>query len=357
MTDNRPPLPPPFLSGTLACVCRREGTLRSGMDLRAIGMGLAFALMWSSAFTSARMIVAEAPPIYALALRFLISGAIGIGIALMLGQTARLTRSQWRATIIFGICQNALYLGLNFVAMQWVQASLAAIVASTMPLIVAFAGWLIFGEKVRPLGVLGLVLGVVGVAIIMGARMQAGVSLPGLALCGLGVLALSAATLSVRSASSGGNLLMVVGLQMLVGSACLGVVAVTTETWAVHWSPRLLMAFAYTTLVPGLAATWVWFELVKRIGAVRAATFHFLNPFFGVAIAAMILHEGLGWADGLGVAIVAAGILAVQLSRQPGGTPRQVSAGDKAVNGSDSLGPGAAMSHHGAKGGPVPAGD
>ena len=47
------------------------------MDFRAIGMGLAFAFMWSSAFTSARIIVADAPPLTALALRFLISGLSG----------------------------------------------------------------------------------------------------------------------------------------------------------------------------------------------------------------------------------------------------------------------------------------
>ena len=49
------------------------------MDFRAIVMGLAFALMWSSAFTSARIIVADAPPLTALSLRFLISGLIGAG--------------------------------------------------------------------------------------------------------------------------------------------------------------------------------------------------------------------------------------------------------------------------------------
>ncbi|MGR3290688.1 MAG: EamA/RhaT family transporter, partial [Paracoccaceae bacterium] len=51
------------------------------MDLRAIGMGLAFALMWSSAFTSARIIVVDAPPLGALALRFFVSGIIGVLIA------------------------------------------------------------------------------------------------------------------------------------------------------------------------------------------------------------------------------------------------------------------------------------
>ncbi|MCB1361722.1 MAG: EamA family transporter, partial [Rhodobacteraceae bacterium] len=109
------------------------------MDFRALLMGLAFAFMWSSAFTSARMIVADAPPLYALSARFLISGLIGIAVARMLGESWRLTRSQWRATIIFGLCQNAAYLGLNFVAMQWVEASAAAIIASTLPLLVALA--------------------------------------------------------------------------------------------------------------------------------------------------------------------------------------------------------------------------
>ena len=68
------------------------------MDLRAIGMGLMFALIWSSAFTSARIIVADASPVASLAMRFLVSGLIGVGLAKALGQTWNLTRDQWRAT-------------------------------------------------------------------------------------------------------------------------------------------------------------------------------------------------------------------------------------------------------------------
>lgn len=286
------------------------------MDIRAILMGLAFALMWSSAFTSARMIVAEAPPLAALSLRFFLSGLIGVGLALALGQSWRLSRAQWRATLIFGLCQNALYLGLNFVAMQWVQASVASIIASTMPLMVALLGWIVFGDRVRPIGVLGLAAGLVGVAIIMGARLSGGVDPLGMTLCFVAALALSVATLSVRGAASGGNVMMIVGLQMFVGAVLLAGVSGATETWAVALSPRLVGAFLYTTLIPGVLATWIWFRLVARIGAVRAATFHFLNPFFGVAIAAAVLGERLGWLDLLGVAVIAGGILAVQLSKQ-----------------------------------------
>jgi drug/metabolite transporter (DMT)-like permease len=239
-----------------------------------------------------------------------------VGIALAAGQSWRLNRAQWRATLIFGLCQNALYLGLNFVAMQWVQASVASIIASTMPLMVAGLGWAVFRDRVRPLGLIGLIAGVLGVAIIMGARLQGGVDPVGMALCFAGALALSIATLSVRGASSGGNVMMIVGLQMFVGAAILAVASALWEPWVVHWSPRLIGAFAYTTLIPGVLATWVWFRLVARIGAIKAATFHFLNPFFGVAIAALVLGERLGLMDLIGVAVIAMGILAVQLSKQ-----------------------------------------
>ncbi|MBC7133762.1 MAG: DMT family transporter [Roseovarius sp.] len=286
------------------------------MDLRALGMGLAFALMWSSAFTSARMIVAAAPPLTALGLRFLVSGLLGIAIARMLGQSWRLTRAQWRATIIFGICQNALYLGLNFVAMQTVEASLAAIIASSVPLLVGFFAWAFMGERLGAVGIFGLVAGLAGVMVIMGARFQGGMDLYGVGLCVIAVFALAFATLSVRGAASGGNFLMVVGLQMIVGAAIVGPLGLMIEPLEVAWSWQLVAAFTYTTLVPGLAATLVWFLLVERIGATRAATFHFLNPFFGVAIAAALLGEALRLWDVIGVLVIMTGILAVQLSRQ-----------------------------------------
>ncbi|WP_138935831.1 DMT family transporter [Roseovarius arcticus] len=286
------------------------------MDLRSIVMGVCFAVMWSSAFTSARIIVAAAPPVSALALRFIISGILAVVIARILGQTWRLTRPQWRACIILGICQNALYLGLYFVAMQTIEASLAAIIASTMPLLVALASWMFLGERLKPLALFGLFAGFTGVALVMGTRFSGGVDLYGLTLCIIGAAALAVATLSVKGATSGGNFMMVVGLQMLIGGAILSVVAFATETLIVEWSWTLIAAFVWTLLVPGLGATLLWFKLVQRITATRAATFHFLNPFLGVAIAAAVLGEALHPTDLIGVAIIMAGILAVQLSRR-----------------------------------------
>ncbi|MGB0660639.1 MAG: DMT family transporter [Mangrovicoccus sp.] len=284
-------------------------------DPLSLALGLGFAFMWSSAFTSARIIVETAPPLTTLSLRFLVSGLLALGIGWTMGQRLRLDRAGWRATVIFGLCQNTLYLGLYFLAMQTVPASLAAIMASTMPLLVAIIGFAVFGQRVSPLGWAGLAAGIAGVALIMGTRVQGGADLFGLALCGIGVTALAVATLVVRGASAGGNLLMVVGAQMLVGAVSLGAISALLEPWAIPWESRLTLAFLYTTLIPGLAATLVWFLLVGRIGAVRAATYHFLNPVFGVAIAWALLGEPVGWSDAIGVAIATIGIFLVQTSR------------------------------------------
>ena len=109
---------------------------------------------------------------------------------------------------------------------------------------------------------------------------------------------------------------MIVGLQMLVGSAFLVIPGLILDLPVVNWSMKLVLAFSYTVLMPGLVATFIWFWLVQRIGAVKAATFHFLNPFFGVMIAAVLLGETLRIWDIVGVVIIMFGILAVQMARQ-----------------------------------------
>ena len=286
------------------------------MSLKALLLGLVFALIWSSAFTSARIIVSHAPPLGALSLRFFLSGILALIIALWLKQTFKLTKKQLQATVVFGVCQNTIYLGLNFVAMQWIEASLAAIIASSMPLLVALLGWFFLGQRLSTVGVLGLGLGFVGVILIMGFRLTAGISELGLIYCIVGALALSIATLAVRNTNSGGNLMVIVGYQMLIGGASLSIFSIIFETYKVSFDWEFMVAFIYTTLAPGLIATVVWFWLVNEIGAVKAATFHFLNPFFGVSIAALILGEPLSLSDYFGVVIVTIGILLVQTSKE-----------------------------------------
>ncbi len=306
------------------------------MDFRAILMGFGFAVLWASAFTSTRMIVTAAPPLTALVIRFGLSALVAIPLARAMGQSWRLSRGEWRTVILFGLCQNALYLGFSWVAMQYVEASVSAIIASMMPLVVAFLGWLLYAERLRPIAVAGLVAGVAGVTLIMGVRLQHGLDVPGVILCLIGMVALTFATLAARGAGGSRNMMMLVGLQMAVGAALLLIPAVLME-WGrpVEWSAGLVWAFAYTVIAPGIGATWLWFRLVNRIGAVRAATFHFLSPIFGVGIAAALLGERFGVSDVIGALIVAAGILMVQLAKLPAAAPQPSIPAARAIEGRD----------------------
>ena len=287
------------------------------MDFRSILMGVSFSFIWSSAFTSAKIIVTAASPLMVLSLRFLISGLLGIALARMLGQKIQLNKGEWTVVVIIGISQNALYLAFNFIAMQWIEAGLAAIIASLLPLVVAGVCWFFLGEKTGFIGMLGLTVGFGGVLVIMLDKLSGSSASLGMTLCLIGVAALAAATLYVgRMMSSNKNVLMLVGLQMLVGSITLFPFSLIFETWSIEWSTSFVLAFLYTILFPGLLGTLIWFFLVRRIGPVKAATFHFLNPFFGVLVAAIILSEPLSLRDGIGVTIIMAGILLVQLSRK-----------------------------------------
>ena len=287
------------------------------MDFRSILMGVSFSFIWSSAFTSAKILVTAASPLMVLSLRFFISGLLGIALARMLGQKIQLNKGEWTVVVIIGISQNAIYLAFNFIAMQWIEASLAAIIASLLPLVVAAVCWIFMGEKTGLKGVLGLTVGFGGVLVIMLDKLSSSSASLGMTLCLIGVAALAGATLYVgRMMSLNNNVVMIVGLQMLVGSITLFPFSLIFETWNIEWSTSFVLAFLYTTLVPGLLGTLIWFFLVRRIGPVKAATFHFLNPFFGVLVAAFILSEPLSISDGIGVTIIMAGILLVQLSRK-----------------------------------------
>lgn len=285
------------------------------MSARSILIGLVFVALWSSAFATARVIVAHAPPLTALAFRFAISGLLAVIIARAMGQSFRLSRTQAFSVIVFGLCQNTAYLGLNFIALQWIEASLAVIIAASMPLLVAALGWAFRGQRISGQAALGLAAGFLGVALIMGTRVSGGADPIGITLCVMGALALAVATLTLGSASSGGNLLMVVGLQMLAGSAALAVIAAVIEPWHFDPTPAFWAAFLWQILAPGLAATLLWFKLVGEIGTVRAAAFHFLNPAFGVLVAVALLGETVHPTDILGIAITMAGILMVQRAR------------------------------------------
>ena len=197
--------------------------------------------------------------------------------------------------------------------MQWIDASLAAIIASLLPLVVTIFSWFFLKDRLSKLGLTGLLIGLSGVTLIMSVGLSSKLNIIGIIFCLIGVVALAIATIVVRN-SSKENLLMMIGLQMIVGSFTLFPISVAFEVWEVNWTVSLIAAFAYTTIFPGLIATIIWFKLLHSLGPIKAAAFHFLNPLFGVLIANKVLYESLVLQQIVGVLLVMLAIFVLQIS-------------------------------------------
>ena len=227
--------------------------------LVTVVLGVAFCLVWSSAFSVGKILLLHAPPFTVLAMRFFAATLIAGGIALALGQPLPRTREAWRQIVVLGLYQNALYLGLFFAAMSRIPAGLASIVASALPLIVAVLAAAILRERVGGLKAAGLLVGFAGVVFVMVDRVTGGVDPLGVALVVGGVLALAFATITVRRGDFGTGLLMVVACQMAVGGiACLLVALLFEDPTAIEVTATSATAFFYMVLFPGIVATLLW---------------------------------------------------------------------------------------------------
>jgi drug/metabolite transporter (DMT)-like permease len=283
------------------------------MRPKYIVLGVFFALVWSSAFPSAKIAVEYAPPFLILSIRFLFSGCLAVLLAKAMGQSINFNRQDWALIIAFGIIQNSLYLGLIFLALTKIDASVSVIIASILPLTIALFSWIFFGVKMWYSRFYGLIIGFFGVLVIMAKRIQTESEIIGILLCFIALLATTSANLILSKINmQGRNMLMIVGLQMLVGCMVLLPISFFFEEWVVQWQISFVAAFLYISIFPGILAPLIWFYLQKEIGTVRFSTFHFLNPFFGVLLSLILIGETLNTSDIIGLFVVTLGLYLVQ---------------------------------------------
>ena len=155
------------------------------MELKHILLGVGFALIWASAFPSAKMAIQFCPPFLFLFLRFSSAGLFSILLGAYLGQRLEFDRKSLLWITAFGLIQNGLYLGLIFLALTKIDANVSVIIASILPLTVAFFTWIFFKTKMSFLGLFGLVVGLAGVLLIMLQRVEKEIELLGITLLSL----------------------------------------------------------------------------------------------------------------------------------------------------------------------------
>src|SRR5208282_5387005 len=160
----------------------------------ALKLALAFVaiyVIWGSTYLALRYAVETIPPLVAAGIRHTIAGTILLVWAWARGY--RPTREHW----IAGVAVGALYFlaghGSLHWAEQYVGSGLAALLIATEPMFILLLAWMTGQQRISRISALGLGLGVVGVAILMGSRLtMTGSSLLGVLAVLFGSLAWSA---------------------------------------------------------------------------------------------------------------------------------------------------------------------
>lgn len=284
-------------------------TSRVKLALMVVG----FVLLWSSAFSVAKVAIADCPPLIFLAVRFLAAGMLMMALAGVSGVRWTLTRRDVAVFAALGIANQAVYLGIGYIALKTVSAGLAALIISANPIVTAVFAVAVLGERMTWPKVLGLLLGLGGVAFIVQSRLTLGTDhLTGIVLSVLALFSLVGGTILFKLCAPKQGLWIGNGVQSLAAGIAILPFALAFESFhEIVPTMSLLAAFAYNVLLISIFAYLLWFRILAVSGATAASSYHFLIPPLGMLFGWLILGEHLETADLFGIVPVALGIYLV----------------------------------------------
>ena len=281
------------------------------------GMPALFVLLWSTGFIGAKYGLPFAEPFTFLSIRFVL-------IILVLAALARLAGAPWPRgrqalhLMVSGALVHAVYLGGVFAAIfHGLPSGMAALVVGLQPVLTALVAGPFLGERITLRQWGGLVLGLVGVALVLASR-QGGLSLAssGLSWTGLGVAVLALAgitigTLYQKRFGGGMDLRTGTAVQYVGALLVLLPVAVAGETMVVHWTWQFVLALVWLVLVLSLGAISLLMLLIRGGEASKVASLFYLVPPVTAALAWALFGESLSPLGLAGMALAALGVALV----------------------------------------------
>jgi drug/metabolite transporter (DMT)-like permease len=275
--------------------CALTFSTASAMRARDLLDLVTLAALWGASFLFMRHAAPAFGPIALVQVRVTIAAAVLSILLLLRGDRAAL-RSHAAALGFVGVMNSALPFVLFTYATLYVTGGFAAILNSTTPMWTALVGWVWLRERIRPLQWLGLGIGAAGVAGLLWGRLdfrlgstQWQVTLAiGAAL--LGALAYGTSATFARKRLAGVPALVVATGSQIAATVLLLPLAATA--WPEHtpgiaaWASAIALAVVCTAL-----AYLLYFRLIARVGAVRAAAVTFLVPVFATFWGGIFLAE------------------------------------------------------------------
>jgi drug/metabolite transporter (DMT)-like permease len=252
---------------------------------------------WGFTWPVLKYLLGELPP---LTLRGS-SGVVGAGLlallAILRGQSLRVPAKLLPRLVVAATLNVACWMVLMGLALVWLPASEAVLIAYTMPIWASILAWPILGERPNLLRVISLAMAFAGLAAIMGGNGFAGSleKLPGIVMALGGAFGFAVGTVLAKKLPLNLPPLSAAAWQIGIGSLPVAIVGLLIEKadWAAL-SSFDWMLLTYAIVVQFCVAYVSWFAALARLPASVAAIGTMAVPVIGVVTAALALHEPLG---------------------------------------------------------------
>jgi drug/metabolite transporter (DMT)-like permease len=254
-------------------------------------------ICWGFNWPINKYLLGELPPLTMRGSTGVIGAGLLAGLALASGQSLRVPRELWPRLVLAAILNVAGWMTLMGLALLWLPAGEAALIAYTMPVWASMLAWPILGERPNLLRVISLVMALAGLASIMGgngfaASME---KLPGIIMALGGSLGFAVGTILAKKQPLNLPPLSAAAWQIGIGSLPVAVVGWLAEKANLAAISDLGWILLVAVVVTQFCVAYVsWFAALARLPASVAAIGTMAVPVIGVVTAAIALHEPLG---------------------------------------------------------------
>jgi len=252
---------------------------------------------WGFNWPVTKYLLSELPPLTLRGTTGVIGALLLALLAILRGQSLRVPRECWLRLVLAAFLNVACWMSLMGLALLWLPASEAALIAYTMPVWASLLAWPVLGERPNLLRVAALAMAFAGLAAIMGGNgLAASMSkLPGIVMALGGAVGFAIGTVLAKKLPL--HLPPLTAAAWQIGIGCLPVALVglcveTTDLGAVTQLGWCLLF--YSTVIQFCIAYVSWFAALARLPASVAAIGTMAVPVIGVVTSAIALHEPLG---------------------------------------------------------------
>lgn len=282
------------------------------MDGQDWGLLIFLSLLWGGSFFFAGVALKELPPLTVVLVRVALAAAALLPIFWYLGHRLPRTWSGWRPFVGMGLLANVVPFALISTGQTQIAVGLASIVNATTPVFVVVVMAAFREERLTTYRIVGVLLGVGGVAILSGLQSQGdGSQLLGIALCAAGALSYAFAALWGRRQLSDVHPLKSATCQLICSAVIMAVIVVIFDRpWTLDApSATTLYAVAGLAILGTAVAYIVFFQILVRAGASNAMLVTLLVPVTAVALGSVFLGEQIHLTEILGAIVIGIGLV------------------------------------------------